>query len=108
MVNERFTFNTHQLMECEAFIDHELAEATMKREALPPPTLPGPAFHFNKKVPLRSPVTPADDLHARLAQLDAQIAKKQGKADLRSAAMQALMQERTEVIARIEAQRKDL
>ncbi len=142
--NPHFSRCIHQLMciECEAFIDHELAEAiekregtivisvpiplppqmvdelneqdeagsdaTMKREALPPPTLPGPAFHFNKKVPLRSPVTPADDLHARLAQLDAQIAKKQGKADLRSAAMQALMQERTEVIARIEAQRKDL
>src|SRR3989440_9653767 len=88
--NPHFSRCIHQLqcIECEAFIDHEQAEAIEKREgavlisvpiplppqmvaewneqdeagndgqseleALPPPVLPGPAFHFNKKVPLRS------------------------------------------------------
>jgi hypothetical protein len=99
-------------IECEAFIDHERAEAIEKREgtimisvpiplpsqiaaelnkqdeagsdakpkleALPLPTLPGPAFHFNKKVPLRSAPNAAEDLHVQLAQVQMQIAKKQG------------------------------
>jgi integrase len=141
--NPHFSRCIHQLqcIECEAFIDHEQAEAiekregailisvpiplpsqivaelneqdeagsdaTTKREALPPPTLPGPAFHFNKKVPLRSAETEAEDLHARLQKLEAQIAKKPGKVDQRSASMQALLRERAEVQARLEAQEKD-
>jgi integrase len=141
--NPHFSRCIHQLMciECEAFIDHEQAEAIEKREgaivisvpiplppqmvaelnaqdeagsdakpkleALPPPMLPGPAFHFNKKVPLRSAETPAEDLHARLQKLEAQIAKKQGKVDQRSASMQALLRERAEVQARLETQEKD-
>ncbi len=118
-------------VECEAFIDHEQAEAIEKREgavvisvpiplpsqmvaelneqdeaggdaklkleALPPPTLPGPAFHFNKKVPLRSAPKEAEDLHARLGQVEAQIAKKRGKVDQRSASLQALLRERAEL-----------
>jgi integrase len=140
--NPHFSRCIHQLacIECEAFIDHEMAEAIEKREGaivisvpiplppqmvaelneqdeagsdakmkletLPPPLLPGPAFHFNKKVPLRSATNEAVDLQARLAQVEAQIAKKQGKADRRSASLQALLKERTELQARLEAQEK--
>ncbi len=77
-----------------------------KLEALPPPVLPSPAFHFNKKVPLRSAPNAAEDLHARLAQVEAQIAKKQGRVDQRSASLQALLRERAELQARLEAQEK--
>jgi hypothetical protein len=68
--------------------------------------LPGPAFHFNKKVPLHSPTTEAVDVHTRLRQVEAQIAKKQGKVDQRSASMQALLRERAELQAQLEAQEK--
>jgi hypothetical protein len=142
--NPHFSRCIHQLMciECEAFIDHEQAEAIEKREGaivisvpiplppqmvaelneqdeagsdarlkletLPPPTLPGPAFHFNKKVPLRSAFNEAVDLQKRLAQVEAQIAKKQGKTDRRSASLQALLKERAELQARLAAQEKGL
>ncbi len=142
--NPHFSRCIHQLMciECEAFIDHEQAEAIEKREgaivisvpiplppqmvaelneqdeegsdaklkleALPPPTLPGPAFHFNKKVPLRSAPNTAEDLHTRLAQIETQIAKKQGKTDQRSASLHALLKERAELQTRLEAQEKAL
>jgi len=69
---------------------------------LPPPELPSPAFHFNKKVPMRSVTTAPEDLQLRRTQLEAQIAKKQGNASLR-----ALMQELVEVKARIDAQEKE-
>jgi len=140
--NPHFSRCIHQLacIECEAFIDHEMAEAIEKREGaivisvpiplppqmvaelneqdeagsdapmkletLPPPTLPGPAFHFNKKVPLRSATNEAVDLRARLTQVEAQIVKKQGKADRRSASLQALLKERVELQARLAAQEK--
>lgn len=140
--NPHFSRCIHQLLcvECEAFIDHEQAEAIEKREGalvisvpiplpphmvaelnehdeagsdaklkletLPPPTLPGPAFHFNKKVPLRPTANAAEHLQTRLAQVEAQIAKKQGKADRRSAAMRALLQERAEVKSQLKAQEK--
>ena len=140
--NPHFSRCIHQLMciECEAFIDHEQAEAIEKREGalvisvpiplppqmvaelnahdeagsdaklkletLPPPTLPGPAFHFNKKVPMRVAPSPAEDMRARLAALEEQIAKKQGKADRRSATMRALLHERDEVKALLEAQER--
>jgi peptidoglycan hydrolase CwlO-like protein len=42
------------------------------------------------------------DVHARLQKLEAQIAKKQGKVDQRSASMQALLQELAEIKAQIE------
>jgi len=86
--------------------DEAAGDLTTGLETLPPPTLPSPAFHFNKKVPMRSPVTEAEEIHARLQQVEAQIAKKQGKTDQRSASMQALLKERTELQARIEAQEK--
>ena len=140
--NPHFSRCIHQLIciECEAFIDHEQAEAIEKREgamvisvpiplpdhvvaelneqdeggndgklkveALPPPTLPGPAFHFNKKVPLRVAPTTAEDLQTRLAQVEEQIAKKQGKTDRRSASFQALLKERAELQAQIQLQEK--
>jgi len=140
--NPHFSRCIHQMrcVECEAFIDHEQAEAierregavlisvpvplppvmvaelneqdeagsgaTTKLEALPPPALPSPVFHFNKKVPLRSAATATEDLHARLAQVEAQISKKQGKADRRSASLQALLREQAELQARLEAQEK--
>src|SRR5205807_601953 len=140
--NPHFSRCIHQLMciECEAFIDHEQAEAIEKRdgavlisvpiplppqmvaelneqdeagsdaqsklEALPPPILPGPAFHFNKAVPLRSATNEAENLHIQLAKVEEQIAKKQGKVDRRSASMKALMQEQAEVRVRLEAQEK--
>jgi integrase len=141
--NPHFSRCIHQLMciECEAFIDHEQAEAIenregaivisvpiplppqmvaelneqdeagsdakVKLETLPPPLLPGPAFHFNKKVPMREPPNAVEDLRERLAQVEAQIAKKQGKTDRRSASFQALLKERTELQARLEAQGKE-
>jgi len=86
--------------------DEAGSDAGLKRETLPPPLLPGPAFHFNKKVPLRSAPAEAVDIQARLAQVEAQIAKKQGKADRRSASLQALLKERTELQARLTAQEK--
>jgi len=49
----------------------------------------------------------AEDLHARLAQVEAQIAKKQGKTDRRSASLLALLQERMEIQSQIEALKKD-
>jgi hypothetical protein len=79
-----------------------------KVETLPPPMLPGPAFHFNKKVPLRSPLTEPVDLQARLTQVEAQLAMKQGKADQRSASLQALMRERAELLARLGALKEGL
>lgn len=69
-------------------------------ETLPPPALPSPAFHFNKNVPMRSPMTEAQEVNLRLQQVEAQIAKKQGKADQRSASLQALLKERAELQAR--------
>ncbi len=140
--NPHFSRCIHQLMciECEAFIDHEQAEAIEKREgtivisvpiplppqmvaelneqdeagsdaklkleSLPPPTLPSPAFHFNKKVPLRSAPNASEDLPARLAQVEAQIAQKRGKVDQRSASLQALVRERAELQARLAAQKE--
>src|SRR6266700_1012756 len=142
--NPHFSRCIHQMMcrECEAFIDHEQAEAIEKREGavlisvpvplppqmvdelneqdeaagdiatrletLSPPTLPSPAFHFNKKVPMRSPMTAAEEIHARLQQVEAQIAKKQGKTDRRSASLQALLKERAELQARLAVQEKGL
>lgn len=86
--------------------DEAGSDAMTKLEALPPPVLPSPAFHFNKKVPLRSAPNAAEDLHARLAQVEAQIAKKQGRVDQRSTSLQALLRERAELQARLEAQEK--
>lgn len=82
--------------------DESGGEAKVKLEALPPPTLPGPAFHFNKKVPLRSATDAPENISERLAQVEAQIAKKQSKADQRSASLRALLKERAELQARIE------
>lgn len=81
-------------------------KARAKRETLPPPTLPGPAFHFNKKVPLRPTADSPEDLSERLAQVEAQISKRQINADRRSASLQALLKERTELQARLDAQEK--
>jgi hypothetical protein len=128
-------------VECEAFIDHEQAEAIEKREgavliavpvplppvmvaelheqdegesgattkleSLPPPSLPSPALHFNTTVPLRSAPTVREDLHARLAYLEARIAKKRGKVDQRSASWQALLREQAEIKAQVERQKTD-
>lgn len=141
--NPHFSRCIHQLqcIECEAFIDHEQAEAIEKREgaivisvpiplppqmvaelneqdeagnddkpkleALPPPTLPGPAFHFNKKVPIREPANAVEGLREKLIQVEAQIAKKQGKADRRSASYQALLKERTDLQTRLEAMEQE-
>jgi hypothetical protein len=134
--NPQFSRCLHQMhcIECEAFIDSELAEVSERREGavlisvpiplppqmvselneqdeeeqeiptrgamLPPPRLPGPAFHFNKNVPMRSPLTEAEEIQARLQQVEAQVAKKQGKTDQRSASLQALLKERAELQAR--------
>lgn len=140
--NPHFSRCIHQLqcIECEAFIDHEQAEAIERREGaivisvpiplppqmvaelneqdeaggdakpkletLPPPVLPGPAFHFNKNVPLRTPASVAGNLRERLAQVEAQLAKKPGKTDRRSASFQALLKERADLQAQIQLQEK--
>jgi hypothetical protein len=83
--------------------DEAGCDSSTRLEGLPPPTLPSPAFHFNKKVPMREPPNAVEGLRERLAQVEAQIAKKQEKADQRSAAMKALLQERDSLQARLEA-----
>jgi integrase len=88
--------------------DEASSDVTTRLEACPPPTLPSPAFHFNKKVPMRSPTTEAEEIDARLQQVEAQIVKKQGKTDQRSASLQALLKERAALQARLEAQEKGL
>src|SRR2546421_651679 len=50
--------------------DEEGLDITTRLETLPPPALPGPAFHFNKKVPMRSPRSEAEDVNARLQQVE--------------------------------------
>jgi hypothetical protein len=84
--------------------DEAGSDAMAKLAALPPPVLPGPAFHFNKKVPLRSVAAPIEDPRARLAQVEVQIAKKQGKTDRRNASLQALLREQAELKTLLEAQ----
>ncbi len=76
--------------------------------AFPPPTLPSPAFHFNQKVPMRLPTTEAEEVSARLQQVEAQIVKKQEKTDQRSASLQALVRERSVLQARLEALKEGL
>jgi len=76
--------------------------------AFPPPTLPSPAFHFNKKVPMRLPTTEAEEINARLQQVEVQITKKQGKTDQRSASLQALLRERAELQTRLESLKEDV
>lgn len=141
--NPHFSRCMHQMrcVECEAFIDHEQAEAIeqragavlisvpiplppqlvaelqeqdeagsgaqTQRELLPPPPLPGPAFHFNKRVPMRSATNSTADPAARLVEIAAQIAKKQGRADHRSASLQALVREWAELQAQLEGQRAE-
>ena len=55
---------------------------------------------------MRLPTTEAREINARLQQLETQIAKKRGKTDQRSASLQALLEERAELQARLEAQEK--
>ena len=88
--------------------DEGASNIATRRETLPPPALPGPAFHFNKKVPMRLPTTEAEEVSARLQQVEAQIVKKQGKTDQRSASLQALVRERAELQARLEALKEGL
>ena len=80
--------------------DAGTGDIATRLETLPPPALPSPAFHFNKNVPMRSPMTEAEEVNVRLQQVEAQIAKKQGKTDQRSASLQALLKERAELQAR--------
>jgi hypothetical protein len=88
--------------------DEAVGDLATRLEALPPPMLPSPAFHFNKKVPMRSPTIEATEVQARLQQVEAQIAKKQGKVDQRSASMQALLRERAELQAHLVQQEQAL
>src|SRR2546421_3025110 len=50
--------------------DEGASAIAAKLETHPPPALPGPAFHFNKKVPMRSPRSEAEDVNARLQQVE--------------------------------------
>jgi hypothetical protein len=88
--------------------DEGVSDIATRLETRSPPTLPSPAFHFNKNVPMRSSTTEAEEVNARLQQVEAQIAKKQGKTDQRSASLQALLKERAALQARLEAQEKGL
>ena len=80
--------------------DEGVSDMATRLETRSPPVLPSPAFHFNKNVPMRSPMTEAEEINVRLQQVEAQIAKKQGKTDQRSASLQALLKERAELQAR--------
>ena len=88
--------------------DEGVSDMATRLETRSPPVLPSPAFHFNKNVPMRSSTTEAEEVNARLQQVQAQIAKKQGKTDQRSASLQALLKERAALQARLEAQEKGL
>ena len=88
--------------------DEDIGDIATRLAAFPPPTLPSPAFHFNKKVPMRLPTTEAEEVSARLQQVEAQLVKKQGKTDQRSASLQALVRERAELRARLEALKEGL
>ncbi len=55
---------------------------------------------------MRLPTTGAEEINVRLQQIEAQIAKKQGKTDQRSASLQALLKERAELQTRLETQEK--
>lgn len=55
---------------------------------------------------MRSASSDMEDLQARLAHLEAQIAKKQGKADRQSASIRTLMREIAEIKVLIETQEK--
>ncbi len=88
--------------------DEGVSDMATRLETRSPPVLPSPAFHFNKNVPMRSSTTEAEEVNARLQQVEAQIAKKQGKTDQRSASLQALLKERAALQARLEAQEKGL
>lgn len=50
--------------------------AAAEKGCILPLTLPSPAFHSNKKVPIRSASAETENLQARLALLESQVAKK--------------------------------
>jgi len=113
--------------ECEAYVETEMAEVIERRpgclqisvsiplpeqlvddlnkqedgiptgEPPPPPAIPSPAFHFNKKVttriePLTQNTSELDQLRTHLATLEAQLATK-GKKDARNVSVRLLKQE---------------
>jgi len=81
----------------------------------PPPPIPSTAFHFNKKViaqigEVRNQNTgELDQLHARLVDLEAQLATK-GKQDTRNVSIRLLKQEISECrerLAELETRQKE-
>lgn len=139
--NPHFARCVHQMacIECEAFIDHDVAEAIERREGvltvavpiplppqvvaalddegnsmvtdglrhIPPPALPGPAFHFNTTVAPCARDAEGEDLRARLTDLEALMMQKRGKVDRRSASVQAIVQEMDRVRMLLAAREQD-
>jgi hypothetical protein len=134
--NFRTCYHQLQCAECAAYIEMEQAEIIEKRPgvlhiAVPlplpeqlvedlnkqeagaptaeppsPPPIPGPAFHFNKKVVAHIEgmenqcASELDQLRTRLAELEAQLAAK-GKRDARNVSLRLLKQEISTIRKRI-------
>src|SRR6266496_2112077 len=126
--NFRTCYHQLQCAECGAYIEPEMAEVIERRpgclhiavaiplpeqlvedlskqeegipldESPPPPPIPSPAFHFNKKVAARieelsdQPASELEQLHMRLVALETQLAAK-GKQDARNVSVRLLKQE---------------
>jgi len=126
--NFRTCYHQLHCAECGAYIEPEMAEVIERRpgclhiavalplpeqlvedlskqeegiphdEAPPPPPIPSPAFHFNKKVaacieePREQPTNEREQLRMRLVALETQLAAK-GKQDARNVSVRLLKQE---------------
>jgi hypothetical protein len=124
--------------ECGAYIDSDMAEVIERRpgilqisvsiplpeqlvddlnkqeagiavgDAPPPPPIPGPAYHFNKKAPAcieepsYRPVTEREQLQTQLVALEAQLAAKR-KQDARNVSVRLLKDEITQLRKRLDA-----
>ena len=134
--NFRLCYHQLKCAECGAYIDPEMAEVIERQpgclqiavslplpeqlvedlnkqeagipigEAPPPPPIPSPAFHFNKKVtacieePSDQPANELEQLRTRLVALETQLAAK-GKQDARNVSIRLLKQEISQIKKRI-------
>jgi integrase len=134
--NFRLCYHQLKCAECGAYIDPEMAEVIERRpgclqiavsiplpeqlvenlskqeagiptgEAPPPPPIPSPAFHFNKKVTAcieelsDQPANDLEQLRTRLVALETQLVAK-GKQDARNVSVRLLKQEISQIKKRI-------
>ena len=70
---------------------------------LPAPSVPSPAYHFNKSIPPRSCDPELEQMKKELEGLAAEWAEKTGKFDLRSVGMKSLKKRIADLAAKIES-----